>query len=195
LRGANILAQRSQPLKLADLKSVRAQLLGMSHDLKVDLAVQRDDVYRTSKRLLCMDVDSTFVKGEFIDELAALGGVKEQVAQITERAMRGELDFEESLRARVKHLRGLPLTRAQELCDHFELSPGAGELVQTVRQLGMRVGLVSGGFDFFVEKLKRRFNLDFAFANELEVENGLLTGEVVGTVVDSKRKAQVLKDM
>jgi len=195
LRGVNILAERHEPVPLVELKAIRAKLLGMSQDLRVDVAVQRDDVYRTSKRLLCMDVDSTFVKGEFIDELAALAGVKEQVAEITAQAMRGELDFEQSLRARVKLLEGLPLCRAKELCDHFELTPGAGELVQTVKQLGMRVGLVSGGFDFFVNTLKQRHGLDFAFANQLEVEDGALTGNVLGAVVDSKRKAQVLKDM
>jgi phosphoserine phosphatase len=122
-------------------------------------------------------------------------GVKEEVAQITARAMQGELDFEESLRERVKLLRGLPMNRARELCERFELSPGADDLVRTVKQLGMKVGLVSGGFDFFVETLKDRFGLDFTFANELEVEDDVLTGRVIGTVVDSKRKAQVLKDM
>lgn len=195
LSGVNILARRADPLTKKELTQIRGRLLSMGGELEVDLAVQRDDVYRTSKRLLCMDVDSTFVKGEFIDELAEMMGVKEEVAKITARAMQGELDFEESLRERVKLLRGLPMTRARELCERFELSPGAGELVRTVKQLGMKVGLVSGGFDFFVETLKARFGLDFTFANELEVENGLLTGRVIGTVVDSKRKAQVLKDM
>jgi phosphoserine phosphatase len=174
---------------------VRTELLALGPELQVDVAVQRDDVYRGSKRLLCMDVDSTFVKGEFIDELANLCGVKEQVAAITARAMQGELDFEASLRARVELLRGLKVSRARELCDHFDLTPGAADLVTTVKQLGMRVGLVSGGFDFFVETLKSRFGLDFAFANELEIEGDAFTGRVIGTVVDSSRKAQVLKDM
>ena len=195
LTGVQILAESEAAISGSELGSLRAKLLGLCQDLKVDLAVQRDDVYRTSKRLLCMDVDSTFVKGEFIDELAELAGVKSEVAKITARAMRGELDFEQALRARVKLLQGLPMSRARELCDRFELSPGAEELVRTVKQLGMRVGLVSGGFDFFVEMLKQRFGLDFAFANELEVENEVLTGNVTGTIVDSKRKAQVLKDM
>jgi phosphoserine phosphatase len=195
LVGVQILAESDTTLANRELSALRSTLLGLCQALKVDLAVQRDDVYRTSKRLLCMDVDSTFVKGEFIDELAELAGVKAEVAEITARAMRGELDFEQALRERVKLLRGLPMSRARELCDRFELSPGAEELVRTVKQLGMRVGLVSGGFDFFVEMLKDRFELDFAFANELEVENEVLTGNVTGTIVDSKRKAQVLKDM
>lgn len=194
LMGVNILANKTS-VSNAELRAIRRKLLARGQELNVDLAVQRDDVYRTSKRLLCMDVDSTFVKGEFIDELADLAGVKAQVADITARAMRGELDFEASLRARVALLKGLPMSRARELCDHFELSPGADDLVRTVKRLGMRVGLVSGGFDFFVEQLKERFGLDFTFANELEVENELLTGKVIGNVVDSARKAQVLKDM
>lgn len=195
LAGIHLLASREQPISRTELIDIRGRLLSLGPSLKVDLAVQRDDIYRTSKRLLCMDVDSTFVKGEFIDELAELVGVKSQVAEITNRAMRGELDFEQSLRERVKLLAGLKMSRARELCDRFELTPGAEELVRTVKQLGMRVGLVSGGFDFFVETLKGRFGLDFTFANELGIENEMLTGEVIGTVVDSKRKAQVLKDM
>lgn len=179
----------------AALTQLRGELLEMGGKLGVDLAVQRDDIFRRGKRLVCMDVDSTFVKGEFIDELADLVGVKSQVAEITARAMRGELDFKEALAERVRLLEGLPMSRARELCDRFELTPGASELVRTLRCLGFKVGLVSGGFDFFVELLKERFGLDFAFANELEVRDDRLTGRVQGTVVDSERKAQVLKDM
>lgn len=195
LRGVNILARTEEVLLQPRLAELRKELLALGPELRVDVAVQRDDVYRGSKRLLCMDVDSTFVKGEFIDEMANLCGVKDEVAEITARAMRGELDFEASLRARVQLLAGLKVSRAMELCDHFDLTPGAADLVTTVKRLGMRVGVVSGGFTFFVEMLKVRFGLDFAFANELEVSAGEFTGRVIGTVVDSKRKAQVLKDM
>lgn len=195
LLGVNLLATRREPISRADFSGLREGVLRLAPALSVDLAVQRDDVYRSSKRLLCMDVDSTFVKGEFIDELAELCGVKSQVAEITARAMRGELDFEASLRERVRLLRGLPVEKARSLCEHFELTPGADDLVRMVKSLGMKVGLVSGGFDFFVEFLKRRFGLDFAFANELGVDGDALSGEVLGTVVDSHRKAQVLKDM
>ncbi len=212
-RGLNVRQTRSlgQPLLLGvelcaiktegggfpveDLRDLRSELLALAPTLGVDVAVQRDDFYRKSKRLLCMDVDSTFVKGEFIDELAELAGVKNEVAAITAAAMRGELDFKGALRERVKLLRGLPMNRALELCDRFELSPGGHDLVRTAKRLGLRVGLVSGGFDFFVNLLRERFNLDFAFANELEVEHGVLTGNVLGTIVDSERKAQVLRDM
>lgn len=177
---------------LADL---RGQVLRLGGELGVDLAVQRDDVFRRNKRLVCMDVDSTFVQGELIDELAALGGCEPQVAAITERAMRGELDFKAALAERVQLLAGLEMERAQELASTKVLTPGAEHFVRTLKGLGYRVGLVSGGFDFFVDRLKDRHGLDFAFSNELEVEGGKLTGRVRGTIVDSERKAQLLKDM
>ncbi len=182
-------------LTAEELVELRGQLLTLGLELGVDLAVQKDDIFRRSKRLVCMDVDSTFMKGEFIDELAALVGVKERVAEITARAMRGELDFKQALIERVKLLEGLPLERAQVLVEKSELTPGADRFVRILHSLGFRVGLVSGGFTFFVDELKSRFGLDFAFANELEVHEGKLTGRVRGTIVDGERKAQVLKDM
>lgn len=182
-------------VKHEELAELRGQFLELGASLGVDLAVQRDDIYRRSKRMVVMDVDSTFVKGEFIDELAGLVGVKEQVAAITARAMRGELDFKSALAERVKLLEGLSMDRARELASRFELTPGAERFVRILKSLGFRVGLVSGGFDFFVEPLKQRFGLDFAFSNELEVQGGVLTGRVQGSIVDGERKAQVLRDM
>ena len=183
------------PLTAAELGDLRGALLRLGMELGVDLAVQRDDMFRRSKRLVCMDVDSTFVKGEFIDELAELAGVKEQVSGITARAMRGEIDFKQALAERVKLLEGLPFERARSLIEKFELTPGADRFVKILHSLGFKVGLVSGGFTFFVDELKARFGLDFAFANELEVVGDKLTGKVRGTIVDSERKAQILKDM
>ena len=182
-------------LSAPELSDLRGHLLRLGMQLGVDLAVQRDDMFRRSKRLVCMDVDSTFVKGEFIDELAELAGCKEQVAGITARAMRGEIDFKQALTERVKLLEGLPFERARSLIERFELTPGADRFVKILHSLGFRIGLVSGGFTFFVDELKSRFGLDFAFANELEVADGKLTGKVRGTIVDSERKAQILKDM
>ena len=182
-------------LSATELSELRGHLLRLGMELGVDLAVQRDDMFRRSKRLVCMDVDSTFVKGEFIDELAELAGCKEQVAGITARAMRGEIDFKQALAERVQLLEGLPFERARSLIERFELTPGADRFVKILHSLGFRVGLVSGGFTFFVDELKARFGLDFAFANELEVIDGKLSGKVRGTIVDSERKAQILKDM
>jgi phosphoserine phosphatase len=185
----------TQPKRTSDLGELRGQLLALGMTLGVDLAVQRDDMFRRSKRLVCMDVDSTFVKGELIDELAHLVGAKEQVAAITARAMRGEIDFKQALAERVRLLEGLPFEQAKSLADSAQLMPGADRFVRVLQGLGYRVGLVSGGFDFFVDELKRRFGLDFAFSNELEVVDGKLTGRVRGAVVDAERKAQVLRDM
>jgi phosphoserine phosphatase len=197
LSGLELIADLASGQALSDreLADLRGAFLRMGMDLGVDLAVQKDDVFRRSKRLVCMDVDSTFVKGEFIDELAELAGCKEKVSEITGRAMRGELDFKQALAERVKLLEGLSLERAMTLLDKIELTPGADRFVKALHGLGFRVGLVSGGFSVFVDELKRRYNLDFAFANELEISDGKLTGRVRGTVVDGERKAQVLKDM
>ena len=178
-----------------EIADLRGKLLLMGRELGIDLAVQKDDIFRRSKRLVCMDVDSTFVKGEFIDELAELCGVKDKVSEITARAMRGELDFKQALAERVKLLEGLPLERVRTVVERAELTPGADRFVRILHSLGYRVGLVSGGFTYFVDELKARFGLDFAFSNELEVADGKLTGRVRGTIVDGERKAQVLKDM
>ncbi|HYP77144.1 MAG TPA: phosphoserine phosphatase SerB [Polyangiaceae bacterium] len=182
-------------LSESGLSELRGQLLRLGMEHGVDLAVQRDDMFRRSKRLVCMDVDSTFVKGEFIDDLAELAGCKDQVAGITARAMRGELDFKQALAERVKLLEGLSFERARSLIGRFELTPGADRFVKILHKFGFRVGLVSGGFTFFVDELKARFGLDFAFANELEVADGKLTGKVLGEIVDGQRKARVLREM
>jgi phosphoserine phosphatase len=197
LRGLEISAElpRGSKDSAEALFAIRGELLKLSGELGVDLAVQRDDIYRRNRRMVCMDVDSTFVQMEVIDELARLAGAGEKVAAITERAMRGEMDFKQALAERVSALKGLSFERAKSLLNSVPLTPGAEQLARTLKGLGYQVGLVSGGFDFFVDELKRRFDLDFAFANRLEVENGLLTGRVLGTVVDAERKAQLLRDM
>lgn len=177
------------------LEWLRVEILKLSSLLKLDLAVQRNDVFRRNKRLVCMDVDSTFVEMEVIDELAALAGCKEKVADITRRAMEGEFDFKQALRERVACLKGLDFGRAQNLLQNIPLAQGSEALVNFLRTIGVKVGLVSGGFDFFVDHLKDRFKLDFAFANKLEVVEGKLTGKLVGSLVDPERKAQVLTDM
>lgn len=185
----------STELGTAELSDLRGNFLRLGSEVGIDIAVQRDDIFRRNRRLVCMDVDSTFVRGEFIDELAGLAGVKERVADITARAMRGELNFQTALTERVKLLEGLSFGRAKELSEQVELTPGADRFVKILKSLGFRVGLVSGGFDFFVDELKSRHGLDFAFSNELEVQDGVITGRLQGSIVDGARKAQVLKDM
>ena len=179
----------------AKLSALRGEILALGQTLSVDIAVQLDDVFRRNKRLVCLDVDSTFMQGELIDELAELVGRKAEVAAITERAMQGELDFKTALTERVAVLEGLPLARAVDLAGRIDPTPGAVQFARVLKSLGFRVGLVSGGFDFFVDRLKQRFGLDFAFANELEVIDDKLTGKVEGSIVDPERKAQILRDM
>lgn len=197
LTGLELLVELSPGTTMGDaeLAAMRGAMLRLGMELSVDLAVQKDDIFRRNKRLVCMDVDSTFVKGEFIDELAHLAGCKSAVEAITARAMRGEIDFRGALAERVKLLEGLPMERAAELCEKSELTEGAERFVRILQKVGFRVGLVSGGFDFFVDGLKEKYDLDFAFANRLEVKDGLLTGNVIGDIVDAQRKADVLRQM
>lgn len=185
----------ADPLIDVNFSQLKSDVLKLAGELCVDVAVQRDDAFKNTKRLVCLDVDSTFVQGEFIDELAQLAGCHDQVAQLTERTMRGELDFSQSLRERVRLFAGLKMSEALDLIDKMPLSHGALEFAGLLKAYGFKVGLVSGGFDFFVNELKGRFGLDFSFANELEVIDGKITGEVLGTIVNAQRKAQILKDM
>lgn len=197
LRGVELIVDLPTDHRLAaqEMRALRGEILQTAGTLGVDMAVQRDGPFRRNKRLICLDVDSTFIRMEVIDELARLAGCGEQVAAITERAMQGELDFQAALRERVACLAGLPMDTAMRLLDDVPLTPGVERMVRVLKALGLRIGLVSGGFTFFVEALKQRFGLDFAFANTLEVEDGVLTGRVKGLIVDADRKAQVVSDM
>ncbi len=197
LRGVelNVDLPSERRLTAHEMRSLRGEILALASRLGVDMAVQRDGPFRRNKRLICLDVDSTFIQMEVIDELAKLAGCGDRVAAVTERAMQGDLDFNSALRERVACLAGLPIETAMRLLDDVPLTPGVERMVRVLKALGLRIGLVSGGFTFFVDALKQRFGLDFAFANTLEVEGGRLTGLVKGLVVDADRKAQVVSDM
>lgn len=173
-------------------RELRTDLLAATRDRPVDIAVQRETLSRRSKRLVVMDMDSTLIQMEIIDEMARLHGVAEEVSAITARAMHGELNFEESLAARVKLLEGLPYAECQRLALELPLSEGAERLLRVLRTLGYRTAVISGGFTFAAEALKRRLGLDYAYANQLEVENGRLTGRVRPPVVGPQRKADLL---
>jgi phosphoserine phosphatase len=159
----------------------------------IDIAIQPDGLGRRSQRLVVLDVDSTLIQHEVIDLLAAEAGCAEQVASITERAMAGELDFEASLRARVALLEGLDEAALARALERMTLTPGAKTFVRTLRRMGFRVAIVSGGFTYFTDHLRRRLHIDHAFANKLEVVDGKLTGRVRGRVVDRRRKAELLE--
>jgi phosphoserine phosphatase len=160
----------------------------------VDVAVQQIGLLRHGRRLVVMDVDSTLIQGEAIDELADLAGVGEAVGAITSKAMAGELDFESSLRQRVALLAGLPEDAFDEVYERLELAPGARTLVRSLKRLGYRFAIVSGGFTHVTDRLAADLGIDYARANQLEVDDGRLTGRIVGSVVDRAAKAQALRD-
>ncbi len=159
----------------------------------VDLAVERTGLSRRAKRLVVFDVDSTLIQGEVIEMLAARAGCEEQVREVTERAMRGELDFAESLRQRVGVLAGLPATVLDEVAGQLELTPGARTTIRTLRRLGFHTGVVSGGFTQIIDQLVDELGLDFSAANELEIVDGKLTGRVIGEILDRPGKAKALR--
>ncbi|QGK69023.1 phosphoserine phosphatase SerB [Allosaccharopolyspora coralli] len=165
----------------------------LSARIGVDVAVERTGLSRRAKRLVVFDVDSTLVQGEVIEMLAAKAGREDEVRRVTEEAMRGELDFEESLRRRVQALAGLPESVLGEVAAELELTPGARTTVRTLRRLGFHTGVVSGGFTQIIDALVDDLGLDFAAANELEVVDGKLTGQVIGEVVDRPGKAKALR--
>jgi len=178
--------------QVKNLSQLKAKVLAQSHELNIDLALQKMEAYRKNKRLVFFDMDSTLVDMEIIDEMAQKAGVFKEVSRITEKAMRGDIDFEESLTQRVALLKGLKMEALEEIRNEMKLSEGAEELVETLKRLGFKLGLVSGGFDYFVNFLKERLTLDFAFANQLEIKNGALTGKVLGKIVDSTYKAKIV---
>jgi phosphoserine phosphatase len=176
-----------------DPAALRAALVQAADESGVDIAVEPAGLRRRAKRLVVLDVDSTLIRDEGIDVLAARAGVGDQVARVTERAMAGELDFGDSLRERVGLLAGLPFTEVEAARDALRLTPGARTFVRTLRRLGFHVGVVSGGFTVFTDRFVEELGLDFAAANELEVVDGLLTGRVAGAVVDRAGKARALE--
>ncbi|MCP4903981.1 MAG: phosphoserine phosphatase SerB [bacterium] len=178
-----------------DASALRGDLLALAQELEVDIAFQVDDVYRRNRRLVAFDMDSTLIQTEVIDELAAEAGVGEEVTAITEAAMNGELDFKESLERRVALLEGLDASVLDEIAERLPITPGAERLIQTLRSLDYRTVILSGGFSFFGEYLQERLGIDYVFANELEIEEGRLTGRVAGEIVDGARKAALLREL
>jgi phosphoserine phosphatase len=176
----------------AEATALRTALAAVATATGADIAVEQVGLARRSKRLIVLDVDSTLVRGEVIDELAARAGRAAEVARITAAAMNGELDFAESLRARVATLAGLPVEVLDEVREHLELTPGARTLIRTLQRLGFRCGIVSGGFTQITDPLAESLGLDFAAANTLEVAGGRLTGGLVGEIVDRAGKARAL---
>lgn len=183
---------RGDPTNAGQLK---ASLLELSSQLDLDLAWQEDDAFRRNRRVVALDMDSTLLQAEVIDELAKEAGVGEQVAAITEAAMKGEIDFDESLRRRVASLAGLPESVLPQVAARLQLTEGAERLLANLKRFGYLTAILSGGFRFFAESLRSRLDIDHVSANELEVLDGRLTGRLVGEIVNAQRKAALLEQL
>lgn len=181
--------------KVADATRFRRELMALCGQFDVDIAFQEDNMFRRNRRLVAFDMDSTLIEAEVIDELAKAAGVGEQVASITERAMAGELDFTQSFKARVALLKGLDERVLADIAQSLPLTEGAEKLVSTLKRLGYKTAILSGGFSYFGQYLSNKLGIDYVYANELEIRDGKVTGEVSGTVVDGARKALLLKDI
>ena len=177
-----------------DPSEFQSELMKLSTSLGIDFSFQKDNMYRRMRRLICFDMDSTLIQTECIDELAKRAGVGEQVAAITARAMRGEIDFKESFKERVALLKGLDVSVMQDIAEHLPITEGTDRLMSVLKRCGYKIAILSGGFTYFGEFLQRRYGIDYVYANELEIdEDGKLTGNYVGEIVDGHRKAELLR--
>ncbi len=173
----------------------RSRCMALASELDIDVAYQEDNMFRRTRRLVVFDMDSTLIDAEVIDELAKAAGVGERVSAITESAMRGELDFTQSFRARVALLKGLDESVLADIAGKLRLNEGAERLISTLKKLGYKTAILSGGFNYFGRYLQQHLGIDYVFANELEIRDGKVTGDVVGQVVDGNRKAQLLREI
>ncbi|MEE9255076.1 MAG: phosphoserine phosphatase SerB [Pseudomonadales bacterium] len=180
---------------IGDQAELRAALLDIATRLSVDISIQEDNVYRRNRRLVAFDMDSTLIDAEIIDELARRNGVGDQVTAITQRAMRGEMDFAESFERRVGLLAGLSESVLEDVAHSVALTEGAERLVRTLSTYGYKTAILSGGFQYIGERLRDRLGIDYVFANRLEIEDGRITGRVIGEVVDGARKAELLRQI
>ena len=160
-----------------------------------DVVFQKDTVFRRPKRLIVFDVDGTLIDAEMIDELANAAGVGVKVSEITSRAMNGEIDFKQALKQRVQLLKGLNVMVLNSIVENLDVTPGAEELIIALKALGYKIALISGGFTQFVEKIKQKLGIDYAYANKLVIEDGKLTGEVVEPIIDAERKAELMREI
>ena len=176
-----------------DKEQMKADFMKLSAEQEMDISFQEESMFRRMRRLICFDMDSTLIETEVIDELAIRAGVGDQVEDITEAAMRGEIDFCESFRQRCALLKGLDVSVMQEIAENLPITEGVDRLMRILKKVGFKIAILSGGFTYFGNYLKQKYNIDYVYANELEVENGKLTGRHVGDIVDGKRKAELLR--
>ncbi|RXE66782.1 phosphoserine phosphatase SerB [Muribaculaceae bacterium Isolate-001 (NCI)] len=177
-----------------DKEKMQSDFMRLASELNFDISMQEDTMYRRSRRLICFDMDSTLIKTEVIDELADRAGVGEEVRRITESAMRGEIDFKESFTQRVRLLKGLDVSVMKEIAENLPITEGVERLMEVLKRSGYKTAILSGGFTYFGNYLKQRFGFDYVYANELEIgEDGRLTGNYVGDIVDGQRKRELLR--
>lgn len=182
---------RGTPHSRSDMQK---ELMQLSSEMGMDFSLQEDNMYRRMRRLICFDMDSTLIQTEVIDELAIRAGVGDKVKAITERAMRGEIDFKESFTERVALLKGLKEDVMREIAESLPITEGADRMMYVLKRYGYKIAILSGGFTYFGEYLQKRWGIDYVYANELEIdENGCLTGRYAGEIVDGRRKAELLK--
>jgi phosphoserine phosphatase len=179
----------------ADPKAMQAEFLRVAQELNVDIAFQQDSLFRRNRRLAVFDMDSTLIEAEVIDELAKAHGVGERVSEITERAMRGELDFKASFKERMALLKGLDVSVLDEIGASLRLTEGAENLFAELKRLGYKTAILSGGFTYFARQIQARLGIDYVFANELEVVDGKCTGNAIEPIVDAQRKADLLREL
>ena len=171
------------------------KFMQISRDLDVDIAFQEDNIYRRNRRLVCFDMDSTLIQTEVIDKLAELAGVGDEVKAITEAAMQGEIDFKESFMRRMKLLKGLSEEVLHEVAVNLPITKGARRLIDTLKSYGFKTAILSGGFTYFGHYLQKELGIDYVYANQLEIKDGVLTGNYIGDIVDGNKKAEYLKEI
>lgn len=176
-----------------DYRSMQERFLQISSNEDFDISLQEDTMYRRCRRLVCFDMDSTLIETEVIDELADRAGVGDKVREITARAMRGEIDFKESFTERVALLKGLDESVMKEIAEHLPVTEGVGRMMEVLKRTGFKTAILSGGFTYFGNYLKRKYGFDYVYANELEIVDGKLTGRYLGDIVDGRRKAELLR--
>ena len=176
-----------------DKSRIQDALMKLTNTGEVDISFQKDGIFRRSRRLICFDMDSTLIRTEVIDELADRAGVGDKVREITERAMRGEIDFNESFKERVALLKGLDVGVMEDIAINLPITEGVDRMMTILKRVGYKTAILSGGFMYFGNYLKRRFGFDYVYANDLEVEDGKLTGRYKGEIVDGARKAELLR--
>lgn len=176
-----------------DRENMQRSLMKLSSELEMDFSFQLDNMYRRMRRLICFDMDSTLIQTECIDELAERAGVGDKVKEITERAMRGEIDFTESFKERVALLKGIDEKVLKEIAENLPITEGVERLMYVLKHYGYKIAILSGGFTYFGNYLKQKFGIDYVYANELEIVEGKLTGRYLGDIIDGKRKAELLR--